>query len=98
MKTTTDQRIIPEALARLRAKLGQKAKQEPKFRFYTLYGHLARDDALETAWKQVRQNKGAAGIDGITIEDIENSEGGANAFLEKIKAELIPFPKNKFIF
>ena len=37
---------MPEALARLRAKLGQEAKQEPKFTFYTLYGHLVRDDVL----------------------------------------------------
>lgn len=85
----TDRRVIPEALARLRAKLNQKAKQEPKFRFYTLYGHLTRDDVLEAAWKQVKQNKGSAGIDGITIEDIEKSKGGVKAFLEGIKAELV---------
>ena len=87
--STTDRRVIPEALARLRAKLNQKAKQEPKFRFYTLYGHLTRDDVLEAAWKQVKQNKGAAGIDSITIEDIEKSKDGVKAFLEGVKAELV---------
>jgi RNA-directed DNA polymerase len=87
--STTDRRGIPEALARLRAKLNQKAKQEPTFSFYTLYGHLVRDDVMETAWKQVKRNKGAAGIDGITIKDIEKSEGGVKAYIEGIKAELV---------
>lgn len=80
---------LPESLSQLRAKLGQKAKQEPKFRFYTLYGHLVRDDVLDTAWKLVKRNGGAAGIDGITIAQIESQEGGPKVFLEEIKASLI---------
>jgi RNA-directed DNA polymerase len=73
----------------LRAKLGQKAKQEPKFRFYTLYGHLIRDDVLWTAWKLVKRNGGAAGMDGITIRQIEAQKGGVKAFLEEIKTMLV---------
>lgn len=92
METTTEERggiQIPGRLSQLRARLGQKAKQEPKFRFYTLYGHLTRDDVLETAWKLVKRNNGTAGIDGVTIQQVESQKGGVKAFLEEIKAMFV---------
>jgi RNA-directed DNA polymerase len=76
------------SLSSLRQKLGQKAKREPKFRFYTLYGHISRDDVLAAAWSLVRANKGAAGIDGVTIERVEAQEGGVAGFLESIQKDL----------
>jgi len=39
---TKSHRSLPQSLTSLRQKLGQKAKQEPKFRFYTLCGHICR--------------------------------------------------------
>jgi len=80
---------MSRSLSSLRSKLGQKAKREPKFRFYTLYGHICRMDTLEAAWMRVRSNKGAPGVDGVTLDQVERREGGVRAFLEDIQQSLL---------
>ena len=79
---------LPEKLSLLRQKLNQKAKQEPKFRFYVLYDRIYRRDVLEAAWQKVRANKGAPGVDGETIGKIEASEAGAAGLIEELHEAL----------
>ena len=70
--TTGDGEELPEAFAvngkglplklfTLRQKLYQKAKREPRFRFYVLYDRIYRQDVLEAAWAQVARNGGSPG-------------------------------------
>jgi len=79
---------LPEKLSLLRQKLSQKAKQEPKFRFYVLYDRIYRTDTLRAAWGLVRKNKGAPGVDGVTIRSILEREGGPEGFLDEIQESL----------
>lgn len=80
--------LLPEKLHQLRWKLNQKAKKEPKFRFYALYDRVCRKDVLEAAWKHVGKKGKAAGIDGVRAEDILSEEGGAEKFVAAIQEEL----------
>jgi RNA-directed DNA polymerase len=75
-------------LSLLRHKLSQKAKAEPKFRFYALYDRIYRLDVLWAAWEKVKANGGAAGLDGVSIEVIEKASGGAEGLVNRLHQEL----------
>jgi RNA-directed DNA polymerase len=77
----------PEKIRELQRRLYRKAKQEKEYRFYLLYDKVYRMDILRHAYRLVRANKGAPGIDGETFEQIEEREG-AERYLEKIAGEL----------
>jgi hypothetical protein len=86
---------LSEKVSQLRQKLGQKAKQELKFRFYALYDRIYRMVVLEAAWERVRRNKGAPGVDGITIEQIVETDQGVAGFLEGLQEMLRPRPTSR---
>ena len=79
---------LPPRVAALRQKLAQKAKQEPQFRFYSLYSGVMDKDTLKAAWRKVRRNGGAPGVDGVSIEQIERQENGVANLLNTIEQEL----------
>ncbi len=78
----------PEKILELQRKLYRKAKQEKEYRFYLLYDKIYRLDILNHAYRLVKANRGAPGIDGETFERIEEREGGAEKYLEEIAGEL----------
>lgn len=79
---TTDERV-----RMLQRKLYQKAKQDKTFKFYVLYDKIRLDYFLTEAYRRVRVNGGAPGIDGITFKQI--AKDGTAEFLATIKSELI---------
>ena len=78
-----------EKSRQLQCNLYLAAKKDKQRRFHALYDRIFRLDILWRAWKEVRENKGSAGIDGITFEMIE--EYGVEEYLLDIQEDL----KNK---
>jgi RNA-directed DNA polymerase len=62
------------------------AKQDRDRRFHALFDKVARSDVMERAWGEVRQNRVAPGIDGVTIDEIEGS--GVGDFLDELARKL----------
>jgi RNA-directed DNA polymerase len=60
-----------DKVRQLQRRLCAAAKRHPERRFHALYDRIARRDVLAEAWKRVRQNKGAAGVDAQTIAALE---------------------------
>src|ERR1051325_3540002 len=67
-------------------RLWMGAKRSKTRRFHALYDRIYRSDVLWRAWTRVRSNKGAAGVDEVTLRSIE--EQGVTQFLEGIQADL----------
>lgn len=72
----------------LQRKLYLAAKMDPKRKFGVLYDKVCSDLVLQMAWKQVKTNKGASGVDNLSIKQIENQIGVGN-FLLDIQKKLI---------
>lgn len=70
----------------LQRRLWAAAKRQPGRRFHALYDHIHRSDVLVEAWKRVRRNKGAAGVDRLTLEAVE--QYGVERMLNELGAKL----------
>jgi RNA-directed DNA polymerase len=70
----------------LQRKLWVAAKRSPDRRFHALFDRIHGSDVLWEAWRRVRRNKGAAGIDRQTLEAVE--ELGVDRLLGELQAEL----------
>lgn len=75
-----------DKVRQLQRRLYVAAKRQPGRRFHALYDRICRRDVLREAWKRVRRNKGAAGIDAQTLADVK--QYGVERFLEELAAVL----------
>jgi RNA-directed DNA polymerase len=71
-----------DKVRQLQRRLWSTAKQQPGRRFHALYDRIYRSDVLWEAWKRVKRNRGAAGVDAQTLADIE--QDGVEHFLEEL--------------
>jgi RNA-directed DNA polymerase len=79
-------RTTPDKVRQLQRRLWTAAKRSSERRFHALYDRIHRSDVLWEAWKRVKRNKGAAGVDGQTLAEIE--QRGVQVFLDELQAEL----------
>jgi RNA-directed DNA polymerase len=70
----------------LQRKLYLAAKRSGRRRFHALYDRIYRRDVMERAWQQVRRNRGAPGMDGVTLAAIEAA--GVERFLDELQQAL----------
>jgi group II intron reverse transcriptase/maturase len=70
----------------LQDKLYATAKRQPGRRFPALLDRIYRSDILWEAWERVRRNRGAAGVDGITLADVEAY--GVERMLSELRRDL----------
>jgi group II intron reverse transcriptase/maturase len=75
-----------DKVRQLQRRLWKAAKQQLGRRFHALYDRIYRRDVLWEAWRRVKRNRGAAGIDAQTLADVEQM--GIEEFLEDLGARL----------
>ncbi len=70
----------------LQRKLWAAAKQSEERRFHALFDRVHGRDVLWEAWKRVRARKGAAGVDRLTLEQVEGY--GVQRMLDELARDL----------
>jgi len=70
----------------LQRRLWSAAKRQPGRRFHALLDRIYRRDVLWEAWRRVKKNRGAAGVDAMTLAAVEQL--GVEAFLEDLGGQL----------
>ena len=80
--------ITPDKVRQLQIALYRKAKAQPRYRFWSLYGEAQRRDVLERALAAQLQNNGAAGVDGETLASINATPQSRQQWLERSQLEL----------
>jgi RNA-directed DNA polymerase len=75
-----------DKVRKLQRRLYVAAKRSPERRFHALFDRTWRSDVLQEAWRRVRSNRGAAGVDRETLADVE--EYGAERMLQDLQDAL----------
>src|SRR5207244_4866769 len=75
-----------DKVRQLQRRLWSAAKQQPGRRFHALWDRIYRRDVLWEAWRRVKKNRGAAGVDSMTLAAVEQM--GVEGFLEDLGTHL----------
>ncbi len=78
--------VSPVKVQQLQRALWAAAKQSSGRRFHALYDRICRGDVLWEAWERVCKNKGAAGVDRVTLVAVEDY--GVDRMLRELRRDL----------
>ena len=80
--------VTSEKVRKLQRTLYQKAKGNPRWRAWSLYGDLCRTDVLEEALRHIIANNGAPGVDGMSVKELKGSAQLREKLLGELQSEL----------
>ena len=78
--------VSPVKVQQLQRALWAAAKQSKGRRFHALFDRVYRGDVLWEAWERVRTNRGAAGVDRVTLVAVEDY--GVDRMLRELRHDL----------
>lgn len=85
-KSQQHPRVKRDSSRELQRRLYRAAKKSGSRRFHALYDRITRPDILWRAWEEVKANNGSAGVDGMSIQDVERQ--GVEAFVGQLASDL----------
>ncbi len=85
-KSQQHPRVKRDSSRELQRRLYRAAKKSGSRRFHALYDRITRPDILWRAWEEVKANHGSAGVDGVSIQDVERQ--GVEAFVGQLASDL----------
>jgi len=80
--------VTPNKVRQLQITLYRKAKAEPQYRFWSLYGEMCRRDVLEAALTAQQRHGGQAGVDGESFASINAHAEARQQWLDCLQKEL----------
>jgi RNA-directed DNA polymerase len=81
-----DHRPVVDKVRQLQRCLWVAAKRSPERRFHALIDRIYRRDVLWEAWRRVKRNRGAAGVDRETLDRVE--QYGVERLLDELHVAL----------
>jgi len=77
---------VSDNVRQLQRRLWVAAKRSPERRFHALLDRIWRGDVLQEAWRRVKRNRGAAGVDAMTLAVVE--QYGVERLLQELGVAL----------
>jgi RNA-directed DNA polymerase len=80
--------VTPDKVRKLQIAFYRKAKVQPQWRFWSLYGEVMRWEVLDRALRAITANGGVAGVEGESLDTINATPQTREHWLRHLQSEL----------